>query len=157
MATNSEVVKSGGFEGPTVLASAPAGKSLTAEEREKLFSDLRDRMGESRLKVVAPAGVHVVWARKDDVSELARLEYLGYQVVHDDPKKPVYRANGLRQDGTYIQGDVILMWVHEEVWQFLQQEQAERSTAYAAGFDTNFQEAAGKAKIPTFNVDKKSR
>ena len=142
------------LDGPITLASATPGKPLTAEEKQKLFAELRERMGESRLKVEGPAHLHPCWARKLDVSEIARLQYLGYEIVHDDPKKPVWKANGLREDGTYELGDVILMSCPQEVYEFLEQEQHEKSIAWARGYADSFTETAQEAKVPVFAVAK---
>lgn len=138
------------------VASATPRKPLSAEEKRALHKSLRERMQRSRLQVDGgDPNFHYSWARKDDDTEMARLEYLGYEVVKEDPKVTKIKANGKRADGTFIVGDVILVRCPMDVWEFLIEDNAEKSHEIAFGAQSQFAEEAAKKNVPTFRVEKK--
>lgn len=143
---------------PTTLESAPAAATtLTPERRRTLFAELRSRMGRSQIEVVPPAGKHGYWAPTDDTREMGRLAWLGFTIVHDDPKKPIWKANGAKSDGTYVIGDVILMEIAEEIYEFYQQEYRDLNLAQRTNAARTFQEDAESQGVPAFEVAKPKR
>jgi hypothetical protein len=140
------------------IVSAPKIIPEDPEARREWYRQMRERMGQSRFKVEnIPAGYTIYWARKDDEIELSRLDSLGFKIVRDDPKNPRYKANGLREDGTYILGDVILMEIPTELWVFYEQDNLERARMLVEGVPKHFIEEAGKQKVPAFEVDEKHK
>jgi len=144
---------------PTPATPTPPETS-TVDKSEKLRTrqaELRARLGISKLKVVAPEGFTPYWARKDDTSELARLDFLGFRVVKEVPGVPKrYSAQGHREDGTYVMGDVILMEIPEEDYLFYLQENSERANRMSQAAKDKFLEDAAKAGAPTFVVQRKT-
>lgn len=135
------------------VQSAAPTKELSNEERRKRYAELRTRLGRSRLEVRGKPGMHYVWGPKDDVGELTRMDFLGYRIVHEkDPKHPEVQASGLREDGTYSQGDIILMEIPEETYQLIMEENDERSNAATFGASDAFRAEALKSGVPTFDV-----
>lgn len=141
----------------TTLASAPAAKPLTPEEKRQRFAELRKRMGRSQIEVIPPAGKIGYWAPTDDTREMGRLAWLGFIIVHDDPKKPIWKANGAKSDGTYVVGDVILMEIESETYDFYQQEYRDLNLAQRTNSARTFQEDAETQGVPTFEVAKPKR
>jgi hypothetical protein len=114
-------------------------------------------MGRSQIEVVPPAGKTGYWASLSDTHELGRLDWLGFKIVHDDPKNPAWKANGAREDGTYVVGDVILMEIDSELYEFLQQEYVEINEAQRKNAPRNFEDEAAAKGVPTFEVAKAPR
>jgi hypothetical protein len=136
------------------VVSAPPAIPTDPEARRAWYRSMRERMSKSHFAVEKiPAGYTPYWARKDDEVELARLDVLGFKVVRDDPKHPRYRANGLRADGTYIMGDVILMEVPTELYAFYEQENLDRARMMVEGVPQQFISEAEKAGAPAFEID----
>jgi hypothetical protein len=107
------------------------------------------------IAVVAPAGLVGYWARKDDASELSRLQYVGYSIVREaDLKKPLWTANGIQPDGTYVIGDVILMSIDAELDEFLKSENSLQAQQLMEGAAEGFKEDASRQGVPTFDVSK---
>lgn len=132
-------------------------KDLTPEERSARYEEIRRRMRESRIKVTGDPNKKYYWARKDDTHEMSRLGWMGYEVVHDDPKSPRITATGLREDGTYVIGDVILMHIDKELDEFFDQENARRARELVEGAKANFVSDAHKEGVPTFERDEDPR
>ncbi len=139
-----------------IPTTQPAKTQLSPEEKKQRFAELRERLGKSRIQAVPPPGSNLVgyWARKDDPGELSRLEYFGYVIVHDDPKAPKWKASGLKEDGTYVLGDVILMSIDQDIYDFLQERNQEQSQALMAGAKENFKQEAMKSDVPVFERTK---
>lgn len=128
-----------------------------AAELKKRHEELRARMAKSKLTVEAPAGYTAYWARKDDTAEMARLDYLGFRVVKEVPGKPPrYKAQGYREDCTYVMGDVILMEIRSEDYSFYRNENALRSASMSQAAQQKFREEAEKVGAPTFKVNRKA-
>src|SRR5262245_39266884 len=139
-------------QAPKPVSDAEKAAALRARQAE-----LRARLGISRLKVVAPEGYTPYWARKDDTSELARLDFLGFRVVKEVPGQPKrYSAQGHREDGTYVMGDVILMEIPEEDYLFHLQENSERPAQTSQAAKEKLKEDAQKVGAPTFVVNRKT-
>lgn len=147
---------------PPVPESAPLTKpALSTEERKQRFAELRERLKVSRLSTQSLDGSKTgYWARKNDEGELGRLDYLGFSIVHDDAKKPRWKASGLRLDGTYQVADLILLEIDTEMYQFLLDENQERSKAQIIGATESFKHEAAMTKertgydVPTFDRSK---
>jgi len=139
------------------VVSAPTAAPLTPEQKRQRFAELRSRMGRSMTEVTPPAGKAAYWARKDDAPEMGRLEYLGFSIVKDDPKNPAWKANGGKEDGTYIIGDVILMEIDADIYEFLLNENVERGRQMIEGAAEGFKNEAARQGVPTFDVSKPTR
>jgi hypothetical protein len=139
----------------------PLGE-LTAEQKKQRYAELRQRLGDSKLKVQGLPGKHYFWAHTGDGAEMIRLESLMYTIVREPypadvlsgKKKPVVRANGLRQDGTYVIGDVILTQCDQDVYEFLMLEDVQRGEEAVQAATDNFKLEAEKAGVPTFETSK---
>jgi hypothetical protein len=136
------------------VSSAAPAKPMTKEERRKRFAELRSRMGRSQIEVTPPPGKAAFWASKDDTKELGRLQWIGYSIVHDNPDKPAWKANGMQQDGTYVIGDVILMEVDEEVRDMVQEEYLDRHESMLKNVKSTFISDAESQGVPAFEVAK---
>ena len=132
------------------IQSAPPAKPSSDEDRRKRYAELKARMGHSRLAVEGRPGKHYLWARKDDGEELARLDYLGYIIVRVDPKNPDVKAAGMKDDGTFIVGDVILTECDQETYEFIELDNDERSNALILSAKSTFLSKAEEAGVPTF-------
>jgi hypothetical protein len=137
---------------PITPTSAPPSAPLTPEERKRRFVELRQRMGRSQIEVTPPAGKYPYFAPKNDTREIGRLQWLGFSIVHDDPKNPVWVANGMQSDGTYVINDVILMEIDEEIWDMIQQEYRDLNESQRSNAASQFMAEAEKQGAPTFEV-----
>ena len=135
--------------------SAPPQRKLNAEEKRQRFAELRQRMNRSQIEVTPPAGKVGYWAPMDDTREMGRLSWLGFQVVHDDPKAPIWKANGLKEDGRYIIGDVILVEIDTDTYEFYQQEYVNTSENMRANAKATFISDAEATGVPAFEVAKR--
>ena len=144
------------------ISAEPSASQLTVAARKKRYDELRQRMGRSRLAVDGVKGRHYLWAFKSDSNEMDKLDYLGYRIVREPNAKdvlvgkaePKVRANGLREDGTYVLGDVILVDCDQEVYEFLMLDNEEKSNNQLKAAKDNFIFEAEKKGVPTFEVDK---
>jgi hypothetical protein len=142
--------------------SASQNGSLTDEQRKKRFAELRERLGQPRLKVTGDPAKHYFWAHRGDSQELDRLDLVGYTIVREPnaeavlagKTKPKIQAGGLRADGTYVLGDVLLMECDQELYEFLMMENDERVQQMNQAAKDNFLIEAEKAGAPTFEVEK---
>lgn len=149
------------------VASSSVPKSLqsmTKEERAKRFAELRRRLGRSKLFVEGEEGIHYFWAPADDETEMARLDYVGYSLVKESNAKevlagkvePKIKAAGLRADGTYKQGDVILMQCPQELYEFIMLDNEQRHQEMALGANADFLTSAEEKGVPIIEVNKTS-
>jgi hypothetical protein len=150
-----------------LLASQDKAKVQSAIPLEQLdeagkrarFAALRMKMGKSRLAVVGLPGIHYFWADKGDNSEMALFESWGYSLVKEPQAELVLKgeakakiqANGLRLDGTYVVGDVILTQCPLETYEFLALLNAERHEELASGAQRDFRTEAEKLAVPVFD------
>ncbi|SRR6266436_9685719 len=142
---------------PITPTSAPKVEPLSLEEKKRRFSELRKNMGRSQIEVTPPAGKSGYWAHITDTREMGRLSWVGFTVVHDDPKNPAWKANGLKEDGTYVIGDVILMEIDSWLYEMLQQEYVEINEAQRNNAPRVFKDEAEKQGSPVFEVGKPPR
>lgn len=150
--------------GTTVIQpiSAVPSAVLDADARKKRYQDLRQRMGKSRLEVIGEPGRHYLWAHRGDSNELDRLDLLGYRITREvnakdvlaGKVKPKIKAGGLREDGTYVQGDTLLVDCSDETYEFIMLENEERASSLMSSAKDNFVFESEKAGVPTFEVDK---
>jgi len=142
--------------------SAAQAVPLTDSERKRRYAELRKRLGQPRLKVVGDPSKHYFWAHRSDSQELDRLDLVGYVVVREPnaedvlsgKMKPLIQAGGLRNDGTYVLGDVILMCCDQDVYDFLMMENDERVDLMNQAAKDNFLVESEKHGVPTFEVEK---
>lgn len=142
---------------PVRPVSAPTAAPLSLDEKRKRFAELRKQMGRSQIAATPPAGKTGLWARMGDSRELGRLQFLGYNIVHDDPKSPAWRANGLKQDGTYVVGDVILMEIDTWIYEMLQEEYVALSEAQRTNAKATFKDEAERSGAPVFETSRTPR
>jgi hypothetical protein len=135
--------------------SAPSiGGELTPEQRRQRYAELRARAGRSLLETEAPAGKTGYWARREDKLEMYRLKTIGFEIVHDNPTSPAWKAGGLQSDGTYVVGDVILMEIDTELYEMYKQDNVDRSNAMM-DVRKAFHEKGAEQGVPTFEVSPK--
>jgi len=137
-------------------------KGLSPEERKERYRQLRAKLGTSRMAVKGKPGVHYFWACKTDDNEMIRLDTLGYSIVREsDPlavksgkKKGEVEAQGLKDDGTYTIGDVILMQCAQEDYEFFLLDTEERHSNMINAVAQEFRDSAEKQGVPTFSVER---
>lgn len=136
-----------------VVSAAPARVQLSEEERRKRFAELRERMSASMIAVRNPEpGRAYYWARKDDDGELSRLDLLGFRITKSDPKTTKPIANGLREDGTYQLGDVMLTDIESDIYSFFQEENVRKAQNLVSAAKEEFVAEAEKHGVPTFQA-----
>jgi hypothetical protein len=150
--------------GASVIIPTSAAQSavLTEEQKKKRYQELRQRLGRPRLEVVGLPNRHYFWAHRSDTNEMDRLDLVGYIITREPnvaevlagKAKPKVQAGGLREDGTYIQGDVILMDCDLEVYEFIMLENEERASGLLSSAKDNFLIEQERRGVPTFEVDK---
>jgi hypothetical protein len=138
-----------------VPTNAVAAQPLSKEERRKRYDALRAQAGRSMIEARGPAGKTGYWARKDDSTELYRLQAIGFSIVHDDPKNRAWEAGGFQADGTFIISDVILLEIDTELYEIYLTDNAERSDAMINGGKTGFLQRAAEQGIPAFDTSQK--
>ena len=139
------------------VKSAPTLGELKPDERKKRYDELRKAMRRSKIEVQGEVGKHYVWGDKTDDQELIRFDTLGYKIVREaDPKHPKIKAAGLKEDGTYQIGDVILLECSQEVYEFLMLEMENEANSLVLNAKANFWAEAEAHGSPTFEVDEKT-
>jgi hypothetical protein len=147
---------------PTGIESAPPAAPLSAEEKAKRYAAYRKATASSRYAVKGKPGLHYFWAAKEDSAEMTRLDIIGYIIVREPnatdilagKAKPVIQASGLREDGTYTIGDVILTSCPEETYEFALLDIDERHNEMRNAAKENFKTEAEKAGVPVFEFSK---
>lgn len=158
---------------PPEVAAKPL-KEMTKEERKRRYSEYKKKQGKSKLEVIGgDPNRHYFWAgfghSAGPVSEaynsveMVRLEYDEYTIVKVSNPADVLSgkakakhgnyeitAGGLRQDGTFVIGDVILMSCPQEVYEFHMLDVEERSEAQISASVEQFKTTAAAAGVPTF-------
>ena len=141
----------------TEVRSAPTLGQLFPEERKKRYAELRAAMRRSKIEVVGDPSKHYFWADKNDDRELIKFDLLGYKVVKEqDLKHPKIKAAGLKPDGTYQIGDVILLECPMDVYEFLMLEMENEANSLVINAKENFKQEAEKVGAPTFEVNAKT-
>lgn len=154
----------------TPISKEPAAPqkpaAMTPEERKRRYHEYLKRTGRSRLEVKGgDPNLHYFWAPKNDDAEMVRLDYLGYQIVRLANAKDVMagkgeathnsypiNAVGLKEDGTFSIGDVILVACPAETYEFHMLDVEERSEAQIAASVEEFKSTARQRGVPTFDV-----
>lgn len=146
----------------TEIISAPPAPPLSQEEKRKRYELYRSQSKASRFAVVGNPNHHYLWAPRDDGSEMTRLDMEGYWIVREkEPEKvlagsakPSIKAGGLRQDGTYVIGDVILTACELEVYEFHLLSVSDNHDELLRSAKENFVTEAEKAGVPVFQFSK---
>ena len=154
-----EQTKMAGEDARAAAVQQRAKGVMTQEEREARWKELRQRMSVSRIYVKAPQGITVRWARKDDANDMSYHEWMGFVIVREDPtivkeKRRFQTAVPVREDGTYIVGDVILMEIDTETYEFYIRERLQQANAVPQAAKKEFREQAEALKAPTFERDR---
>ena len=147
------------------LTSAPTLGELTPEQKRQRYQQLRERSGKSKLEVKGDPKLHYFWAHRTDDAQLIQFETNGYWVVREKnakevlagKAKPAITASGLREDGTYVIGDVILMACTMEVYEFLMLDQDEQMAEMKRAAKDDFRVEAEKVGAPVFEFDSPRR
>jgi len=148
------------------IASAKPLSELSPEERRARWRELSKKMRKDQSEVRGESGQHYFWAcnqGQGSGSELIRLETIGYTLVREPnvaevlagKAKPKIQAAGLREDGTYVRGDVILMQCPQEDYEFFLLDIEKRQEEAAEGIPNEFISNAEQQGAPTFTVNKK--
>lgn len=148
-----------------VVASQKSLRDMTSEEKVKRYRELRGKLRQAsdQSSVQGEPNVHYFWANKFNEPELLRLQGLGYTIIQE-PKaaevlaskaKPKIQAAGLKPDGTYTRGDVILMQIPQEEYDFFLLDIEQRHEEHMNNIVSEFQDEAEKVGAPTFTVDRK--
>jgi len=144
------------------VESAPPVGQLTPAQRKQRFNELRQRLGKSRLEVKGKPGLHYAWIHKTDDAEIIRLEgSFDYFIVREPnaaevlsgKKKGEIEASGLREDGTYQIGDVILMACPQDNYDFMLLKNDQDMDDAKRAIKETFQSDAANEGVPTFEFD----
>lgn len=149
---------------PPTIVSAPPAPPLSQEEKRKRYDLYRKNNRGSKFAVKGDPNIHYFWGPKDDSAELVRLDMQGYWIVKEpnptdviagkEGVKPKVQAGGLRQDGTYVIGDVILMACTLESYEFALMAVDDSHEEMLSSAKENFLHEAEKQGVPTFAVSK---
>ena len=137
----------------------PAFKPMTDDERRRRYEELRRRSSLSRIYARhRNPDMYVKWAR-DDRYDRALHKHLGFEIVHEDPKKPEARrlidtVVPISDDGFYRTGDVILVQIPRIDYEFYCQMNVEESRRMVNAGKEGFKSDAAKLGIPVFERDK---
>jgi hypothetical protein len=142
---------------PVKVQSAKPISKLSDEERRQRYAELRERMGRSRLEVSGRPGKHYLWADINHREQIALLEALEYTTAIVDPKHPDITAAGMREDGTFVVGDCILMEVDSDIFDFIMLDNDEKARSLIYDAKDQFKQKAREVGSPTFEFDKPVR
>lgn len=132
---------------------------MTPEEREARYEELRRRSQISQIFAECRnPNIAVRWVRKDDPNDIALHEWMGFRIAKDNPRvaKEKRRFNTAippKEDGTYVLGDVILMEIPKDDYDFFVNEGIQRSRELVDGGKKAFVSEANKLGVPTFQRD----
>lgn len=143
---------------PTPKSEVPITK-LSPEERRERYAQLRGKMGRSRIAVESPEGITAIWASKNDEDERSRMDWMGFKLVREDMKagaKRRFQASGLKEDGTYVIGDVILMEIDTESYELMKQIEVDDFEQMRSNIPQEFITKANEAKALAFEVNEKN-
>jgi hypothetical protein len=140
-------------------------EQMSSNAKRQRYLELRSKLGRSRLQVYGDPNMHYFWADRGDHSEIARLEGVGYSMVREPnavavlrgEAKPRISANGLREDGSYVVGDVILTQCSMETYEFLMLATSERHEELALGAQRDFRSEAEALAVPVFDHNAKGK
>lgn len=139
----------------------PTTKPLTDEQRAKRYDELRRRQQMSRIFAQCNnPDISVRWVRKDDSNDISYHEWMGFKVaVEPDPNAPKDKrrfntAVPCNEEGKYVVGDVILMEIPRDDYEFYLSECTKRSTEMVDAGKDNFITEAQRMDVPVFERDK---
>lgn len=148
-----------------VIASAKPIAEMTDQERKARWKELSKKVRADQSEVIGLPGIHYFWAchiGHGSEAELIRLETMGYSITREpDPKevlagrkKPAIIAAGLKEDGRYVRGDVMLMQCPQEDYEFFLLDIEQRHEDTMKGIQEEFISNAEMQGAPTFTVTK---
>lgn len=122
---------------------------ISEDEKQRLIALSEQNVNASILKVQGPEGFHPYWANKNLdglVGSVGYFQTKGFLIAKDDPKKPesarFWNARGHQPNGTYVIGDLILMFCPNEVWDRYEQQNLANAKRYAGDVKRNFKDVA---------------
>jgi|SRR5215831_1153054 len=129
---------------------------ITPEERAKRYEELRRRSMLSAIFAQHRNPDMVVRWVRDDNHDIARHKHLGFVFAKDNPKVPedkrlIDTVVGISDDGFYRTGDVILMQIDREAYDFYLAENVRRSREMMTSGKSNFKDSARRQHVPTFD------
>ncbi len=137
----------------------PASTSrLSPEERARRYDELRRKSELSPIYARhRDPDMYVRWAR-DDKRDIATHKHLGFTFAKDNPKTPEEKRTidtvvDISEDGMYRMGDVILMQIDRDAYEFYNAENVRRSREMVNTGKKVFREEAAKMRVPTFERD----
>ena len=131
---------------------------LSPEERAKRYEHLARR---SQLSAIyarhRDPNLYVRWSR-DDKFDIATHRHLGFEFARDNPKaKPENRRIDtvvpISDDGFYRTGDVILMEIERDAYEYYCNQNVVRARAQIEQGKEEFRNEARKRRVPTFTRD----
>jgi hypothetical protein len=131
---------------------------LTPEERARHYEELQRRTMLSAIYARhRDPNLYVRWVR-DDKFDVATHRHLGFDFARDNPKvKPDNRRIDtvvpISEDGFYRTGDVILMEINRDDYEYYCNQNVERSRKMIDSGKDEFRNEARKRKVPTFTRD----
>ena len=139
--------------------TAPAiDKAKNDEERHRRYAELTRRASLSPIyaRHRDPA-MYVRWVR-DDKYDIATHKHMLFEFAKDSPKtpEPQRRINTVvpvSDDGLYRTGDVILMEIKRDDYEFYLNENVKRSKLMVNSGKDSFKNDAKRLKVPTFDRD----
>lgn len=147
----------------------PKVSTLSDEERRARYDQMRLRQSRSAIHVDTPNGITCRWVRKDDPRDIANHKIKGFEYVRDNPKFPPLSEDetpgtpGKRQfrcmmpiqpDGTYVYGDVILMWIPTDEYDFQVNEATRLSKERIEAPKRTFRAQAEAVGVSAFERDR---
>lgn len=128
--------------------SAPV-MPISEEEKLRLIALSEQNINASILKVDGPQGFRPYWANRvldGAVGSVGYFEIKGFVIARDNPKKPeserFWKARGFQPNGTYVIGDLILMFCPNEVWDKYEQQNLANANRSTEKVKKNFKDVA---------------
>jgi hypothetical protein len=134
---------------------------MTSEERSRRYERMRRRSQESAIFArPRDPNVYVRWVR-DDKHDVSRHRHMGFRIVKENPKlaedkRRIDTVVELGEDGTYRTGDVVLMEIAKDDYDYLLQEAVQRSRDQVDVGKETFRSEAEKLEVPTFERERGS-
>lgn len=132
---------------------------LSPEERARRYEELsRKTMLSAIYARHRDPNLYVRWAR-DDKFDIATHRHLGFDFARDNPKTKLENRRidtvvPISDDGFYRTGDVILMEIDRDTYDFYCNKNVERSRDQMEQGPREFRNEARKRRVPTFTRDK---
>lgn len=143
-----------------VQSEAPVRKEMTPERLAR-YEELRKRQRMSRIFAECKdKSIAVRWVRKDDAVDISHHEWMGFRIAKEPnptatpEERRFHTAVPCQPDGTYVIGDVILMEILADDYEFFIEEGANRATALMNAGKSGFIGEAQKLNVPVLERDK---